>query len=80
MKYHLALLESVLANLKLIENMQEKAKSYWPADADQAYFSRNWQNQYEARLENMPINDSWSETAMLLQQLSNKIIQQEKPR
>ncbi|EFE55067.1 hypothetical protein PROVRETT_06234 [Providencia rettgeri DSM 1131] len=81
-EYHLALLEkrSPLANLKLIENMQEKAKSYWPADADQAYFSRNWQNQYEARLENMPINDSWSETAMLLQQLSNKIIQQEKNR
>ncbi|MGG4610581.1 VasL domain-containing protein [Providencia sp. Me31A] len=81
-EYHLALLEkrSPLANLKLIENMQEKAKSYWPTDAKQTYFSRNWQNQYEARLENMPINDSWSETGMLLQQLSNKIVQQEKNR
>lgn len=36
-------------------------------------FTRNWQNLYQTRLENMPINDSWSETATLLQQLSNKI-------
>ncbi|CAR41711.1 conserved hypothetical protein [Proteus mirabilis HI4320] len=81
-EYHLALLEkrSPLSNLRLIDTMQEKAKNAWPTDAEQIYFTRNWQNLYQTRLENMPINDSWSETATLLQQLSNKIVQQERNR
>ncbi|EMO6568032.1 hypothetical protein RHS07_003969, partial [Proteus mirabilis] len=81
-EYHLTLLEkrSPLSNLRLIDTMQEKAKNAWPTDAEQIYFTRNWQNLYQTRLENMPINDSWSETATLLQQLSNKIVQQERNR
>ena len=72
--------KSPVLALQLMNNVVETAKLRWPNNADQAFASRNWQNQLTTQLENAPINDSWSETALLLQQLSDKIVQQERNR
>ncbi|EKT60190.1 VasL domain-containing protein [Providencia sneebia] len=72
--------QSPIFNLKLSDSLVDKAKKLWPNNADQTYASRNWHNLITTRLENTPINDSWSETASLLQQLSDKIVMQERNR
>ncbi|EPG2137033.1 VasL domain-containing protein [Providencia stuartii] len=79
---NLGLLEkqSPIFTLKLADSLVDVAKKRWPNNADQAYVSRNWQNLITTRLENAPISDSWSETATLLQQLSDKIVMQERNR
>lgn len=79
---NLSLLEkqSPIFTLKLADSLVESAKKLWPNNADQAYASRNWQNLLTTRLENAPIDDSWSQTASLLQQLSDKIVMQERNR
>ncbi|MER5122695.1 hypothetical protein KDV41_18740, partial [Providencia stuartii] len=72
--------QSPIFTLKLADSLVDVAKKRWPNNADQAYVSRNWQNLITTRLENAPISDSWSETATLLQQLSDKIVMQERNR
>lgn len=72
--------QSPIFTLKLADSLVDSAKKHWPNNADQAYTSRNWHNLITTRLENAPISDSWSETATLLQQLSDKIVMQERNR
>nr|ELR5040268.1 type VI secretion system ImpA family N-terminal domain-containing protein [Providencia stuartii]ELR5083422.1 type VI secretion system ImpA family N-terminal domain-containing protein [Providencia stuartii] len=72
--------QSPVFSLKQSDALVDTAKRLWPNDADQAYASRNWQNLITTRLENAPIDNSWSETSSLLQQLSDKIVMQERNR
>lgn len=60
--------------------MLDVAKKLWPNNADQSYATRQWQNILTTRLENTPIDSSWSDTNKLIQQLSDRIVQQERNR
>lgn len=72
--------QSPLFALRKSDHMLEVAKKLWPNNADQSYATRQWQNILTTRLENTPIDSSWSDTNKLIQQLSDRIVQQERNR
>lgn len=72
--------QSPIFALRKSDHMLEVAKKLWPNNADQSYATRQWQNILTTRLENAPINSSWSDTNKLIQQLSDRIVQQERNR
>lgn len=79
---HLSLMEqqTPLFTLKKSEQLLETAQKLWPNNADQSYASRQWLNRMSTILENSPIDNSWANTELLIQQLSDKIVQQERNR
>lgn len=72
--------QSPIFTLRKSEQMLDVAKKLWPNNADQSYATRQWQNILTTRLENAPIDSSWSDTNKLIQQLSDRIVQQERNR
>ncbi|MEB6858537.1 type VI secretion system ImpA family N-terminal domain-containing protein [Proteus cibi] len=72
--------QSPIFTLRRSEQMLDVAKKLWPNNADQSYATRQWQNILTTRLENAPIDSSWSDTNKLIQQLSDRIVQQERNR
>ncbi|KGA58521.1 hypothetical protein DR95_2808 [Proteus vulgaris] len=72
--------QSPLFALRKSDHMLEVAKKLWPNNADQSYATQQWQNILTTRLENTPIDSSWSDTNKLIQQLSDRIVQQERNR
>ena len=79
---HLLLIEqqSPISPLKKSEQLLATAQQLWPNNADQSYVTRQWQNRMATKLDNMPIDASWSKTQLLIQQLADKIVKQEKNR
>lgn len=72
--------QSPIFTLRKSEQMLDVAKKLWPNNTDQSYATRQWQNILTTRLENAPIDSSWSDTNKLIQQLSDRIVQQERNR
>nr|WP_314265992.1 VasL domain-containing protein [uncultured Moellerella sp.] len=72
--------QTPISTLKQADKMIATAQKLWPNNADQAYATRQWNNLIVTRLTDMPNDNSWFDTGAQIQQLADKIIEQERNR
>ncbi|MBI6547646.1 VasL domain-containing protein [Xenorhabdus lircayensis] len=71
---------SPLATWDAARQLTDTAEQWWPASAAQRQATRQWQQQVAARIDSVPLSGSWDTTRDQLQQLSDKILLQERTR
>ena len=72
--------QTPISALKQADKMIAIAQKLWPNNADQAYATRQWNIEIATRLEDMPIDNAWFDTGTQIQELADKIIEQERNR
>ncbi|WP_319938615.1 VasL domain-containing protein [Xenorhabdus littoralis] len=70
----------LLATWEAARALTDTAEQRWPASPVQQQATRQWQQQVTARIDSVPLKGSWDTTRDRLQQLSDKILLQERTR
>ncbi|KAA1195089.1 VasL domain-containing protein [Photorhabdus heterorhabditis] len=71
---------SPLVVLQNAEQLTDIAQKTWPLDNKQQHETDRWRQLQAVRLENAPVQGSWHQTQHQLQQLADKILEQERNR
>ncbi|AOM41985.1 VasL domain-containing protein [Xenorhabdus hominickii] len=69
-----------LATWNAARLVTDTAEQYWPGSPSQRLITRQWEQQMTARIDSVPLSQSWHTTHDQLQQLADKILLQERTR